>query len=72
MGHWGGQSPEDFSGEVLGWPKSSFGFFHTIAQKNLNKFFGKPNSLELSFENNYELVRKTREMQWHLRPMKKQ
>ena len=28
---------------VLGWPKSSFGFFHKMVQKNLNKLFGQPN-----------------------------
>ena len=29
---------------VLGWPKSSFGFFH-ILQKNPNKLFGQPSIL---------------------------
>ena len=30
--------------EVLGWSQSSFGFFPTIWQKNLNEIFGQPNS----------------------------
>jgi len=30
---------------LLGWPKSSFGFFCNIIQKNLNKLFGQPNPL---------------------------
>ena len=29
--------------ETLGWPKSLFGFFCTILQKNPNDFFGQPN-----------------------------
>ena len=28
---------------VLGWRKSSFGFFHKMVQKNPNKLFGQPN-----------------------------
>ena len=34
-----------FSGgpKVLGWPKSSFGFFCYILQKTPNEFFGQPN-----------------------------
>ena len=27
---------------VLGWPKSLFGCFHTLLQKNSNKFLAKP------------------------------
>ena len=27
--------------DVLGWPKSSFGFFHNIMQENLNELFGQ-------------------------------
>ena len=29
--------------KILGWPKSSFGFFHRILGKNPNEFFGQPN-----------------------------
>ena len=28
---------------ILGWSKSSFRFFHTISQKNLNELLGQPN-----------------------------
>ena len=28
---------------LLGWPKSSFGFFHKMLWKNLNELFGQPN-----------------------------
>ena len=28
---------------VLGWPKSSFRFFHKMLQKNPNESFGQPN-----------------------------
>ena len=28
---------------MLGWPKSSFGFFHNIFWKNLSELFGQPN-----------------------------
>ena len=28
---------------ILGWPKSSFGFFRTIVWKNPNELFGQPN-----------------------------
>ena len=28
---------------ILGWPKSSFGFFCNILQKNPNELFGQPN-----------------------------
>ena len=27
--------------DVLGWPKSSLGFFHSILQKNPNEFLGQ-------------------------------
>ena len=30
---------------TMGWPKSSFGFFHKMSQKNLNKIFCQPTSL---------------------------
>ena len=30
---------------ILGWPKSSFGFFHYMVQKNPNELFGQPNSI---------------------------
>ena len=29
--------------KLLGWPRISFGFFHKMLQKNLNKLFGQPN-----------------------------
>ena len=29
---------------ILGWPKSSFGVFHNILQKNPNRHFGQPNT----------------------------
>lgn len=29
---------------LLGWPKSSFRFFHNLLQKNLNEFYGQPNN----------------------------
>ena len=28
---------------ILGWPKSSFGFFCNFLQKNMNELFGQPN-----------------------------
>lgn len=31
--------------DVLGWPKSFFGIFHKILQKNVNKLFDQPNNL---------------------------
>ena len=31
-----------FTQELLGWPKSSFGFFHHILWKNPSKLFGQP------------------------------
>ena len=31
-----------YKGLMLGWPKSSFGFFHNILQKNLNELSGQP------------------------------
>lgn len=31
---------------LLGWPRSLFGFFHHILQKNLKKLFGQPNIIE--------------------------
>ena len=37
-----------FLTKILVWPKSSFGLFHKILQKNLNGLFGHPNIL-LSF-----------------------
>ena len=30
---------------LLGWPKSLFGFFHKILQKNPNEVFGQPNKI---------------------------
>ena len=30
---------------VLGWPKSSFGFFHNVLQKNLRALFGQPRTV---------------------------
>ena len=36
--------------KLLGWPKSSFGFFHNILQKNPNELFGQPNILTPSFQ----------------------
>ena len=30
--------------DILGWPKSSFGFFHNILQKTPIELFGQPNS----------------------------
>ena len=30
---------------ILGWPKSSFEFFHTILQKNPNELFGQLNNV---------------------------
>ena len=30
---------------LLGWPKSSFGFFCTILWKNLNELLGQPNTI---------------------------
>ena len=35
----------EFLFNVLGWPKSSFGFFHNILWKNPNELFGQPNNL---------------------------
>ena len=35
---------ENWKTEVLGWPKSSFRFFHTILQKNPNEIFDQPNT----------------------------
>ena len=32
----------DFIKLILGWPKSSFGVFHNILQKNPSKPFGQP------------------------------
>ena len=29
---------------LWGWPKSLFGFFHNILQKNANDLFGQPNT----------------------------
>ena len=34
--------------DVLGWPKSSYGFFHKILWKNSNEVWCQPNSLILS------------------------
>ena len=34
---------EDRKVDILGWPESSFGFFHNILWKNLNKLFDEPN-----------------------------
>ena len=31
--------------KILGWPKSSFGFFHKVLNKNWNEHFGWPNRL---------------------------
>ena len=41
---------EDRKVDIVGWPESSFGFFHNMLWKNLNKLFGEPNM--------YFLVRK--------------
>ena len=30
---------------ILGWPKSSFGFFHKVLWKNPNKLFGQPDTM---------------------------
>ena len=32
--------------KVLGWPKSSFGFFWNILWQNTNELFGQPNRIE--------------------------
>ena len=32
---------------MLGWPKSSFGFFHNIGQKDPNEVFGQPRNFDL-------------------------
>ena len=29
--------------KILGWPKTSFTFFHNILQKTLSEIFGQPN-----------------------------
>ena len=39
--------------KVLGWPKSSFGFFCNILWKNTNELFGQPNRIE---EKNLEKI----------------
>ena len=39
---------------VLGWPKSLFGVFHKILQKNPNKLFGQPNIICIYLEFNIE------------------
>ena len=31
--------------KILGWPKSSFGLFHSIMWKNFNELFSQPNIL---------------------------
>ena len=31
---------------ILGWPKSSFGFFHRTLQKSPNELFGQMNTME--------------------------
>ena len=36
-------SSVECSTEILGWPKSSFRFFHKMLQKNRNELFGQPN-----------------------------
>ena len=33
--------------DLLGWPKTSFGFFHNILWKNPTEYFGQSNTLEL-------------------------
>jgi len=33
--------------KIIGWPKSSFGFFHNIVQKDPDKLFGQPSNLGL-------------------------
>ena len=32
---------------MLGWPKTSFGFFHDSVQKSLNKRFGQPSTSKI-------------------------
>ena len=34
--------------KILGWPKSSFGFFHEMVCKNLSELFGHPNIYDIS------------------------
>ena len=44
---------EMVANKVLGWPKSSFGFFCNILWKNTNELFGQPNRIE---EKNLEKI----------------
>ena len=38
------------SSNILGWPKTSFGFLHNMLQKILNELFGQPNTRMTCFE----------------------
>ena len=39
----------DSATHVVSWPKSAFGFFHEVLQKNPNKLFGRPKTQIPSF-----------------------
>ena len=39
--------------DVLGWPKSSFGFFHNIMQENLNELLGQLHVMFYSLVSGY-------------------
>ena len=43
-GFWGPQLPHQ-ENELLGLPKSSFGFFHKMLRKNQHEHFGQPNTI---------------------------
>ena len=41
------RSLETGVGVVLGWPESSFGFFHKVLRKNLSELFDQPNKSQI-------------------------